>query len=63
MNEDTAKLALDWIVQTISERKKDADKEARADKDDSYKAGVSQAYFEVMDIINSRIKIADDMSE
>ncbi|MEG1525788.1 MAG: hypothetical protein RRZ24_11300 [Clostridia bacterium] len=63
MNEDTAKLALDWIVGTINDRQKDAEKDAGDHKGDAFKSGMAQAYFEVMDIIRSRVKVAEDMSK
>lgn len=45
--------ALKWIVHDVVERKNEADRE----KHDDFSKGRSMAYFEVMDMIESRLAI------
>ena len=48
--------ALKWIVHDIDERKAEADKEASETKDE-FDEGRKPAYFEVADIIRSRLDV------
>ena len=48
--------ALKWIVHDIDERKAEADKEAAETKDD-FDEGRKLAYFEVADMIKSRLDV------
>lgn len=45
--------ALKWIVHDVTERKNEAEQE----KHDDFSKGRSMAYFEVMDMIRSRLSI------
>jgi hypothetical protein len=47
--------ALKWIVHDIAERKKEAD----AEQSDDFSKGRSEAYFEVVDMIKSRLDILE----
>ena len=47
--------ALKWILQEIEKRKEEADGE----KNDDFSKGRSLAYFEMLDIIKSRLDILD----
>lgn len=48
--------ALKWIVHDIDERKAEADKEAAESKDE-FDEGRKLAYFEVADMIKSRLDV------
>ena len=48
--------ALKWIVHDIDERKEEADKEA-AETHDEFAEGRKLAYFEVTDMIKSRLNV------
>ena len=48
--------ALKWIIHDIRERKKEADTEKNKDE---FSEGRAQAYFEVIDMIESRLKVLD----
>jgi len=54
MNNENAADALSWILSDIAERKKEADGEKS--KSD-FASGRAEAYYEVMDIIQSRLDI------
>lgn len=56
MTNEMAMEALNWILHDIAERKNEADAE---DKKGDYEQGRAQAYFEVMDMIQSRLAILD----
>ena len=55
MKNEMAVEALRWIIHDIEENKTEAD----AEKVDDFSAGRAQAYFEVMDMIKSRLEILD----
>ena len=55
MKNEMAVEALRWIIHDIEENKTEAD----AEKADDFSAGRAQAYFEVMDMIKSRLEILD----
>lgn len=59
-NEKMAFTALQWIVATLAENNKEAQEEADAKgPEDNFVQGRAEAYFEVMDIIESRLEILD----
>ena len=53
MTNEMAVEALKWIVHDIEERKSEAD----AEKKDDFSAGRSLAYYEVCDMIHSRLDV------
>lgn len=55
---EMAAVALQWIVQTLEERYEEAIQEAASSNSD-FSKGRKLAYWEVMDIIQSRLEILD----
>lgn len=56
MSSENAKDALSWILSDIAERQKEA--ESEKNKSD-FASGRAEAYYEVMDMIRSRLNILD----
>jgi len=59
MTNEMALEALKWIIHDIDERRKEADK----DRHDDFAKGRSLAYFEVSDMIRSRLEALDVVLE
>ena len=61
MSEENARITLNWILETLKERQKEAETEMNKNTSDSFMAGRALAYTEMLEIAENRTEILKNL--